>query len=76
MRSIVVAVLLMGASVSGCSDPEQCSAYNAIPSTRCGAIQACCTSTQCRYTSSSGREWACAGTNCQAAATQLVRDCL
>lgn len=62
--------------LAGCGSPEQCSGFTAAPSGgKCTQVQACCTSTQCRYTAAGGKEWKCNGTDCTSAATQLVNDC-
>ncbi len=61
--------------MAACGDPtEQCSGYAFIS---CGSrsVQACCTSTQCRYVVSDGTVFECSGTNCNAAATSLASYC-
>jgi hypothetical protein len=74
MRRFVMALGLGVALLTACGDPYQCSAPTVTTRT-CGSIQACCTSSQCEYRSSTGRTWSCDGTNCEAAARLAISQC-
>ena len=75
---VKVSLLLAVGMFAGCgsgssSSPEQCQV-----ATTCGSytLSACCTNTQCRYKSSNGQTFACAGTDCNAAANDAANWCL
>lgn len=81
--SMAFGALLMAAGVmsAGCgsSTPAQtCSPFSSPGASKCGTLQACCSTSSCSYTSSvSGKgPWNCNGTDCSAAAMQLIKDCM
>lgn len=74
-RIVLMAAVSVGAFFTGCAPAETCSPFGASSATKCTNIQACCTSTQCRYTADGSKEWKCAGTTCTDAATKLATDC-
>jgi hypothetical protein len=75
---VLVSLVLGVGTFTGCgsgssSSPEQCQAFET-----CGSytLSACCTNTQCRYLSSNGQSFPCAGTDCTAEAQTAVNWCL
>ncbi|MBL8924263.1 MAG: hypothetical protein JNJ54_35770 [Myxococcaceae bacterium] len=59
------AVIVVAAfGLVGCGAAEQCSAALSGSSCAKGTVEACCTSTQCRYKTSDGKSFACEATDC------------
>lgn len=74
MRKILLALCLLGAMVLlGCSSSESCADFMTCAKTG-EKVQACCTSTQCKYTVGS-KTFNCNGTDCNAAAVDLTNYC-
>jgi len=65
--------LFSGSGCGSSSSDEQC---QTVPIS-CGGkkIDACCTTSQCRYKASDGTVFNCNGTDCRAAAQQAARWC-
>lgn len=72
--ALVLVAFAMCLGLSGCGGgSESCSPGGSCPK---GATwSACCTSSECRYTTSAGTTFPCSGTNCNAAAQQLATWC-
>ncbi len=65
MRAIALVTIGVGLALSaiGCGpEPESCS--TALTCSKGGNVQACCTSTRCRYKLSDGTSIDCSGTDC------------
>ncbi|NMB75914.1 MAG: hypothetical protein GYA21_12400 [Myxococcales bacterium] len=84
MKKILLAILALSALAfvfSACGDDggnTQCEPFGQTIGT-CTNPQACCEGTsqsnvQCWYEAGS-RKWECNGSDCQAAATQMIADC-
>ncbi len=69
--------LILAAGLSACGGGggnETCSGFgSACPAG--GTLQACCTSTQCRYVASDGSNFPCNGTDCTSAAQKATMWC-
>jgi len=78
-KVFVLAALLLGVGVSsGCGSSSSSESEQCQTAMTCGSytLSACCTSSQCRYKSSNGKEFACVGTNCDSAANSAASWCL
>lgn len=75
---VLVSLVLAVGTFTGCGSGSSSSSEQCEVATTCGSytLSACCTNTQCRYKSSNGQSFACAGTDCNAAAQDAANWCL